>query len=92
MLGYISTKDFAKRIGKSRVWIWYLIKAKKIEAILKDKRYWIPESELLKYLKESKIKEAPGPVKKTIYKGHWFFQKYQDEIPDDDVDSRAYRR
>lgn len=64
MSNYLTIKEFAKAINKSNVWVWFLIKSKKIKARKYEGKYKIEISELGKY------KEAAA-LKRRIQKEEW---------------------
>lgn len=93
MSNYITISEFAEAIKKSGVWVWFLIKSKKIKARKYEGVYKIAASELEKYkevaalkkriqededISDMNIQEPKEP--KYKYKSRWWFKNkyYQD--------------
>jgi hypothetical protein len=56
MNNFISVKEFAKRIGKSSQWVWFLIMTKRIDAVKVGNQYIVDANEINK-IDNQKFKE-----------------------------------
>jgi excisionase family DNA binding protein len=65
MKDLISIKEFAKRIGKSRQWVWFLIMSKRITAVKIGNQYIIDAEEINK-INNKKFKEENNENEKGI--------------------------
>jgi len=65
MKDLISIKELAKRIGKSRQWVWFLIMSKRITAVKIGNQYVIDAEEINK-INNKKFKEENNENEKGI--------------------------
>ncbi|MBZ0183318.1 MAG: helix-turn-helix domain-containing protein [Melioribacteraceae bacterium] len=52
-MNYLTISQTAKRLGKSRQWIWFLVRAKELKAKKYGNQYLINESDVKKYQSQS---------------------------------------